>query len=99
MILNLYEICVLLENEFPFLNAIIAKILEHITMVASNFIENVKDEERLRSIVFEKDFENRDSLELISHYDITEIMDNKNMEKIALELWSSDYDVKGGIME
>ena len=99
MILNLYEICVLLENEFPFLNAIIAKILEHITLVASNFIENVKDEERLRSIVFEKDFENRDSLELISHYDITEIMDNKNMEKIALELWSSDYDVKGGIME
>ena len=26
-------------------------------------------------------------------------MDNKNMEKIALELWSSDYDVKGSIME
>ena len=48
--------------------------------------------------MFEKDFENRDSLEILSSYNITEIMDNKNMEKIALELWTSQYDVKGNIM-
>ena len=26
-------------------------------------------------------------------------MNNKNIEKIALELWSSNYDVKGNLME
>lgn len=53
------------------------------------------DEARLRAMVFEKDLENRDSLELMSKYNIIDIMNNKNMEKIALELWTSDYDVKG----
>ena len=58
----------------------------------------MEDEDQLRAIVFEKDYENRDSLDLISKHEITEIMDNKNMEKIALELWTSQYDVKGNLM-
>jgi hypothetical protein len=88
-----------LTKEYPFLSAYTEGIIEHLTAVGSHFISGITDEEKLRATVFEKDFEFRDALELISHYDITEIMDNKNMEKIALELWSSEYDVKGGIME
>ena len=52
----------------------------------------------MRALVFEKDYEGRDSLELLSIYNIVSIMDNKNMEKIALELWTSQYDVKGDFM-
>ena len=60
MTLNMYEVCKLLTKGFPFLSAITAKIIGRTTTVASNFIENLRDEERLRSIIFERDFENRD---------------------------------------
>jgi hypothetical protein len=53
----------------------------------------------LRKLVFERDFEGRDALMLLSYYEIDEIMNNKNMEKVALELWTSEYDIKGTIME
>ena len=58
----------------------------------------MEDETKLRAMVFEKDFEHRDSLYLLSKWNIVEIMNNKNMEKIALELWTSEYDVKGSFM-
>ena len=61
-------------------------ILEYLTKVWSNVVSSITDEEELRSIVFEKDFEYRGSLNLLSQYDITAIMDNINMEIIALEL-------------
>ena len=35
---------------------------------------------------------------LISDYNLTDIMWNKRIEKIALQLWTSDYDVKGDFM-
>jgi hypothetical protein len=62
------------------------------------YIEDIEDEVHLRSLVFEKDYENRDSLDLLSKYGIIQIMDNRNMEKIALELWTSQYDVKGHLL-
>lgn len=99
LVLNLYEVCVLLEKEYPFLSAHTGGLTEHLTSVGSHFISEMQEEEKIRALVFEKDFENRDALELISHYDITSIMNNKNMEKIALELWSSEFDVKGNFME
>ena len=74
------------------------RIQSHISNVTGSFIEKIEDENILRSLVFEKDFENRDSLDLLSHYNIVEIMNNKNMEKIALELWISKYDIKGNLM-
>jgi hypothetical protein len=89
LILNLYEICYILNKSYPFLSANTEGITKHLTAVGSNFISGLTDEEKLRATVFEKDFEFRDSLELISNYNITEIMNNKNMEKIALELWVS----------
>jgi len=99
LILNIYEICMLMEKEYPFLSGYTESITTKLTTIGTNFISKTKDEEKLRSIIFEKDFENRDSLELISSFNIIDIMDNKNMEKVALELWASEYDVKGNLME
>ena len=50
-------------------------------------------------LVYEKDFEDRDSLLLLSTYEVAEIMNNRNMKKLAIELWTSEYDVKGSILE
>ena len=49
--------------------------------------------------MFDKDLEGRDSLTLLSKYNITGIMNNRNMEKIAIELWTSEYDVKSHFLE
>lgn len=40
----------------------------------------------------------RDSLDIISSRNFTKLMDNSNMETIALEKWRSQYDVRGSIM-
>ena len=95
---NLIELCKIIKAKFNFLGAYTDKLINTITKLAANYIENINDEFELRALVFEKDYENRDSLELLSSYNIVDIMNNKNMEKIAMELWTSQYDVKGNLM-
>ena len=98
LVCELYELTLILEREYSFLNSYTIRLWERISNIAGEFIQAIDDEDKLRNIVFEKDFEGRDSLHILSQYEITEIMNNKNMEKIALELWYSDYDVKGSIL-
>lgn len=95
---NLIEICRILVNKYGFLGAYTEKIEEILLKSTAKFIEDIEDEFQIRALVFEKDYENRDSLDLLSKYNIVQIMNNKNMEKIALELWTSQYDVKGTIL-
>jgi hypothetical protein len=80
------------------LTAYSSKIIKNISDIAGYFIQAIDDEEKLRTVCFEKDYEGRDALQLLSDYEIVEIMNNRNMEKVALELWASEYDVKGSIM-
>ena len=95
---NLIELCIIAVKKYDFLSAYTEKIISLITEVTSKFVSKLEDNVQLRSIVFQKDFENRDSLDLISKYNLIDLMSNKNIEKIALELWTSDYDVKGNFM-
>ena len=95
---NLIELWILLQRKFNFFSSYTEKIQIQVSTIAAMFIESIEDEYSLRALVFEKDFDNRDSLNLLSLYNIVDIMNNKNMEKIALELWSSQYDVKGNLM-
>jgi hypothetical protein len=90
--------CKIMVQNYNFLEAYTDKIYDTIIVTVSTYIEEIEDEDQLRALIFEKDYDNRDSLDLISKYNINEIMDNKNMEKIALELWTSQYDVKGNLM-
>ena len=92
---NLIEVCRILVEKYGFLEAYTEKIEKIIIKTTASFIENTEDEFQLRELVFEKDYENRDSLDILSKYNIIDIMNNRNMEKIALELWTSQYDVKG----
>ena len=98
LICNLIELCRFIGKKYDFLTSHTSKIEGIVTVVAADYINNIDDEFELRALVFEKDYENRDSLDLLSTYNISKVMDNKNIEKIALELWTSQYDVKGHIM-
>jgi uncharacterized protein YbgA (DUF1722 family) len=74
---NIIEICRLLVKKHDFLASYTSKIEEILIQIASSYIEAIEDEDQLRAIVFEKDFEHRDSLTLLSMYDVVQIMDNK----------------------
>ena len=90
---------VLVRREYPFLNAITEEIQERVEAIGRSFIERIKNEDELRLLVFDQDFQKRDSLHLMSAYNITALLNNRNMEKIALELWTSEYDVASSFME
>ena len=98
VILNLYEIWILIDKEYPLLSAIVNNLNSYIIQIWSQFIKEIK-EDKIREIIFEKDFGRRDCLDIISEYDISDLLNNKNMEKIALEIWESQYDIKGTIFE
>ena len=44
-------------------------------------------------MLFEKDFDGRDALTLISDYNMIEVMKHESIEKVALEVWESEFDV------
>ena len=95
---EIVEVCHIIQGYYNSLEVYTTKIKDIVINIASKYIEAIEDEAEIHSLCFEKDYENRDSLELVSKYNIFQIMNNKNMEKIALELWESYYDIKGDIM-
>ena len=62
-------------------------------------MEGIENPTQLKALVFEKDVSFRDSLTLISKYNMNEMLAIKNIEKTALALWNSEYDVSGSIMQ
>ena len=45
-------------------------------------------------MLFTKDLDGRDALTLIAKRNMIRVMENENVEKAALELWESEYDVR-----
>lgn len=50
-------------------------------------------------LCFDKDLENRDTFDFLSKFELSEIMENKNVEKVVLQMWSSQYNTQGTIFE
>ena len=45
-------------------------------------------------MLFAKDLDGRDALTLIAKCSMIQVLENENVEKAALELWESEYDVR-----
>lgn len=45
----------------------------------------------MRFLLLEKDFENRDALDLITRYNITPFLENKFADNVVKEIWRSPY--------
>ena len=95
----LHELSYLCEKKFPLLSALSEPIRERATEVGANFVEGIESPSQLKALVFERDVSNRDSLTLISKYNLHEMLAIKNIDKTALELWNSEFDVSGRLME
>ena len=61
---NLIELCILLQRKFNFLSSYTDKIQTQVSTIAAGFIESIEDEYILRALVFEKNFDDRDSLSI-----------------------------------
>ena len=94
-----YEAAYLVGREYNFLEGLTQEVMTKAEGIGANYLLSIRNEDKLRQLVFDKDFRKRDCLYIISKYNIVRMMNNKNMEKIALELWESSYDVKSNFME
>ena len=95
----LHELVHLCERKFPLLSGIGVQIRSRATSIGARFVESIESPAQLKVLLFEQDVSYRDSLALISMYALNEMLEIKNIEKVALELWTSEYDVCGSILE
>lgn len=51
----------------------------------------VESEQEMRYLLLEKDFENRDSLELINSYTISPFLESQFADNVVKEIWRSPY--------
>ena len=61
-------------------------------------MNGVESEYEMRYLLLEKDFDNRDSLEIITRYSISEFLENKFAENVVREIWRSPYATNNSIL-
>ena len=54
-------------------------------------MHSVESEKEMRYLLLEKDFEDRDSLDLITTYKITSFLESKFADNVVKEIWRSPY--------
>ena len=59
--------------------------------MCKEYMKMVEQEREMRYLLLEKDFENRDSLDMISRYQIEEFLESKYAENVVKEIWRSPY--------
>ena len=96
---NIIDLCKLASSKYSFLKSQANNLIELVVQILVNYIKSIDDEFKLRLMIFEKDFENRDSIDLISKFLIFPIMELDAIETITQELWVSLYDIKSDILE
>ena len=96
---NIIDLCKLASSKYSFLKSQANNLIELVVQILINYIQSIDDEYKLRLMIFEKDFENRDSIDLISKFLIFPIMELDAIETITQELWVSLYDIKSDILE
>ena len=68
------------------------KTLRHkIEHIAKKYMMAVDSEQEMRYLLLEKDFENRDSLDLITRYKIFPFLESQFSENVVREIWRSPF--------
>jgi hypothetical protein len=66
-------------------------IKKKIADLTQKYMQLVEKEEEMRYLLLEKDFENRDSLDLITRYHIEELLQSQFADNVVKEIWRSPY--------
>ena len=63
------------------------------------YIESVDDENFLTSVMLEKDFTNRDSLQIAVELEVLDLIQAPKVEAVIKRIWNSDFDTSGSFFE
>ena len=69
-----------------------------IIQVTRRFMDRVDSEYEMKYLLLEKDFEHRDSLDLITKHKIFEFLESQLAENVVKEIWRSAYATSNSIL-
>jgi len=87
----LIEVIEKVKGKFSFLNRRVNEIRQRIVKMAVEYTAGVQTEEEMRFYLLEKDLDNRDALDIVYSYGITELIDHPFAQNIVHEIWASPY--------
>ena len=72
----LIELLEMVRDQFSFLDRRIDEIKNVIIGIAKEYMNTVDNEEEMQYLLLEKDFDNRDSLNIIYDFQVSELLEN-----------------------
>ena len=91
------EVLGLVTRKYKFLGKRADEIRNKVVRFLRSYMEGVDSEEEMRFLLLDRDLDQRDALTNINDYDVLELLDNKYAESIAMEIWESKFNVRGGL--
>jgi len=88
----LIELTKQFDSQFPSMMMRFQKIVEDLNSLGTDILNDVNVDSIMKFILYDKDIENRDTLEIILENQIIDFLDNSIVEKIANEVWSGPFD-------
>jgi hypothetical protein len=93
----LVELLEMVRDNFGFLDRRIDEIKNVIVGIAKTYMDTVDNEEEMQYLLLEKDFDNRDSLNIIYDFQVSELLENPYAQKIVNGIWESKFNVSSSI--
>ena len=96
--------CLLIENladiglKFNQLQVRCKNLRQEIIKLTKEYMSRVDSEYEMKYLLLEKDFEYRDSLDLITKHNIVEFLESQLAENVVKEIWRSAYATSDSIL-
>lgn len=95
----LYEFLSLLTKKFFSLSYTCRQLMDQVKVMIIHYIESVDDETFLTSIMLEKDFTGRDSLQIAVELEVLDLIQAPKVEAVIMRILNSDYETSGSFFE
>ena len=74
-------------------------MMGQIMKMGLDYIESVDDENFLTSVMIEKDYSGRDSLQIAVELELIDLIQAPKVEAVIKRIWNSDFDTSGSFFE
>mmetsp|Transcript_12333 Transcript_12333/g.19135 ORF Transcript_12333/g.19135 Transcript_12333/m.19135 type:complete len:153 (-) Transcript_12333:1932-2390(-) len=95
---TLYELLLKFMNKFLSLKKVCEDLMDQVMEMAIEFIQEIDDENFLNTIMLEKDYENRDVLQIADELELLKLIQAPKVVAIIKGIYFSHYEQSGNIM-
>lgn len=95
----LYEFLFLLTKKFFSLSYTCRQMMDQVKIMIIEYINSVDDENFLTTVMLEKDFIGRDSLQIAVDLELLDLIQAPKVEAVIKRIWNSEYDTSGSLFE